>query len=403
MLISCGNEKNTPKQINDNNALSALKNGTSVDQDTNLLILNTIERCNRKLNSTNLDAISVCQSELEQLNKLLTNNNKEKYSTKIQDILSRMEQFKSLDEITLLNSEEVFYNAGNHEISFVGIKGDEINVILESDEVLKQVELFEEKSKKTIKKAISKIKLIVNQKVKHTDVHTIKFKLQKSGYISVKVTKTPSNIKSKYSLLEIKRDSIIVPKETKNSKRGSKIKFETIFNEPRKYILAGHLRSGTSSTLIPIEVPSRTKEFIYSLRVSESGKRLSEDGELMNDINESYTKIKMLGLPLWESSSSSSSITRELINAISPPTQEEEATVNITFYKNKMKLIKNKRDVDNSAQGTQSRNGLVKSPDEGHCYIQLTTNSTWDNTNVWLDIVALYEERFFYEIRKSLK
>lgn len=56
-------------------------------------------------------------------------------------------------------------------------------------------------------------------------------------------------------------------------------------------------------------------------------------------------------------------------------------------------------DINNSALSTQSRVGLIKKPRSGFSYIGLQSTSTFKNTFPWLDVVALSEKSFEYEIR----
>ncbi|MFB1013596.1 MAG: hypothetical protein QMC68_07560, partial [Bacteroidia bacterium] len=56
-------------------------------------------------------------------------------------------------------------------------------------------------------------------------------------------------------------------------------------------------------------------------------------------------------------------------------------------------------DINNSALSTQSRVGLIKKPRFGFSYIGLQSTSTFKNTFAWLDVVALSEKSFEYEIR----
>jgi hypothetical protein len=62
-----------------------------------------------------------------------------------------------------------------------------------------------------------------------------------------------------------------------------------------------------------------------------------------------------------------------------------------------------KYDINNSALSTQSRVGLIKKPYSGFSYIGLQSTSSFSNTYVWLDVVALYEKTFHYEIRYRIQ
>ena len=136
---------------------------------------------------------------------------------------------------------------------------------------------------------------------------------------------------------------------------------------------------------------------------------------MFNQIDRSYKKVKFLGIPLWESEGEETSITREILNSLVKPKKDEDYTLNVFFFnkENEIKKFLNYSgkdyssafayDINNSAISTQSRIGLIKKPRSGFSYIGLQTNSTFSDTYAWLDVVALSEKSFYYEIRYKLE
>jgi hypothetical protein len=151
------------------------------------------------------------------------------------------------------------------------------------------------------------------------------------------------------------------------------------------------------------------------LRISGKDQALNEDGKLFDKVRSSSKKVKVFGIPLWESSGSNSSLSREILNNLFPPQKDEDFSLNVFFFDKESEIKKflnytgdpNPKaflyDINNSAISTQSRVGLIKKPRNGYSYIGLQTNSTWKNTYAWLDVVALNEKTVHYEIRYGIK
>jgi len=116
---------------------------------------------------------------------------------------------------------------------------------------------------------------------------------------------------------------------------------------------------------------------------------------------------------LWESEGTGTSLSREILNVLFPPLKDEDYTLNVFFFDKDKEIKKFLRypgkentntsafeyDINNSALSTQSRVGLIKKPRSGFSYIGLQSTSTFTNTYAWLDVVALSEKSFEYEIR----
>jgi hypothetical protein len=394
---------------------SNLSEGEYLNSDTLDLISNKIIKCKRLLKDFDVQSFNDAKSELQELNTLLTDELKINFKDDILEISKLIDNSTELSPIELINLTEFYANEGSHERSFIGLKGDTIQVKLSCDKPFSVVSIIEERSGRVIKKFWNNILVDYNFVTFTDNVYTLKITFSNGAYLSCKISKIPIDLSSKFAKYKIQRDSVRVQKKTRRSIMSKEIKFESVYNEPKKFILSGALRSGASKIYAPIRVPKKCKEFIYRLRISGDEDKIGQDGNLINEVSSSYRKIKVLGLPVWESNKTSSSLTRELFNLISDPMKEEDYTANIFFFNNESEVKKFvsyngvdfgnafKYDLKNSALGSQSRNGLVKSPKLGYSYLGLNTNSNFSNTHIWLDVVALYESEFHYEIRKKIK
>ena len=389
--------------------------GKYSNSDTLDLISDKIIRFKKLLKKNDIESFNSAKLELAELNKLLSNELKVNFKEDILKITTLIDNSTELSPVELINFTEFYAKNSSHERSFIGLKGDTMQVKVTCDKPFSVVSITEERSGRVIKKFWNNIIIDYDFVPFADNVYTLKTIFKNGAYLSCGITKIPVDLNSKYTKYKVKRDSIIVEKKTSRSIIGKELKFESVYNEPKKFVLSGAVRSGVSKIYAPIKVPKKCKEFIYRLRISGDKDKVNQDGNLLKEVSSSYRKIKVLGLPVWESNNSSSSLTRELFNLILDPMKEEDYTANIFFFDKESEVKKFvsyngveygnnfKYNLKNSALGSQSRNGLVKRPKSGYSYLGLNTNSNFSNTYIWLDVVALYEKKFFYEIRKTIK
>ena len=334
----------------------------------------------------------------------------------IKPVIEKKITLKDLKFEKIISLESEFAEKGVITKSFFGLKNDSITVSFDSDSKIKQVVFIEERSGRVFKKFTNSNKFNWAHKIKIKNPFTINITFNEATYYNLDIQRKSATVENKLSKTKLVRDSVIVKKKTRRSFTGKSLKFEKLYNEPKKFIVSQKLNlSGVSKLYAPIEVPNKTVEFIYTLRISGKKDNQKNDGNLIDKVSTSHTKINMLGLPLWDSNSSGSSITREIVNSIFPPKKDDEFSLNVFFFDNQKEIKKFigyngtnhssafKYDLNNSALSTQSRVGLVKKSKKGFAYIGLESLSTWYDTYVWLDVVAMYEEPLYYEIRYNLK
>ena len=318
---------------------------------------------------------------------------------------------------TILEKNSLFIKNGEKfKEAFYGLAGDSIRIEFMSDSPVRSISIIEERSGRGVKKFYKKNKIDFVFDVHIDNPFSISVDFIKGSYVDLKISRKSSSVDNYYNRHEIIRDSIIVNNKTPRSIKATTIGYEKVFNEPKKLIVSQLISiSGKSKVYAPIEVPGNTKEFIYTLRISGKDRSISEDGKLFDKVRSSQKKIKVLGIPLWESSRTKSSLSREILNQLFPPKKDEDFSLNVFFFEKESEIKKfvnykgdaNPKafqyDLKNSALSTQSRVGLIKKPLSGYSYIGLQTTSSFSDTYAWLDAVALYEKIFYYEIRYSIK
>jgi len=299
---------------------------------------------------------------------------------------------------------------------FFGLSKDTIQIKFNSDNKVKFFSIVEQRSGRIVKTFKKTSDVEFTYDVYFDNPFSVKIYFPKESYYNLEVSRKSGSVDNYLSKAKLIRDSVVVSKKTNKSKIGTTMAFEKIFNQPKKFIVSSTFSmSGESKVYAPIEIPKNTKEFIYTLRISGEDETQREDGRLFNDVNRISKKVKVLGIPLWESEEKSSSLSREILNSLFPPKKDEDYTLNVFFF-DKQKEIKKflqypgkqyasafKYDINNSALSTQSRVGLIKKPYSGFSYIGLQSTSSFSNTYVWLDVVALYEKTFHYEIRYRIQ
>jgi hypothetical protein len=299
---------------------------------------------------------------------------------------------------------------------FFGLSKDSIRIKFNSDNKVKFFSIVEQRSGRIVKTFKKTSEVDFTYDVYFDNPFSIKIYFPKESYYNLEVSRKSGSVENYLSNAKLIRDSVIVSKKTNRSKIGTTMAFEKVFNQPKKYIVSSTFSmSGESKVYVPIEIPNNTVEFIYTLRISGEDGTQREDGRLFNDVNRISKKVKVFGLPLWESEENSNSLSREILNSLFPPKKDEDYTLNVFFFDKQQEIKKFikyggkeytsafKYDINNSALSTQSRVGLVKRPNSGFSYIGLQSTSSFSKTYVWLDVVALYEKTFHYEIRYRLQ
>lgn len=378
-------------------------------------ISDKIEKCKALIRVPNYENYEEALILIKEIEQSLENVGSGNSRLDIVKIRGKIEELLTNKKVKIHNAPTTFIAEGNHEFSFIGIEGDSVFIKLEVDQPFTYCEVIEEQSHRSIRKTWNSKSFKTVFVPITNNVYTVRYFLKKGAYFSTDCSRLAASIEKKFHNHQITRDSIIVNKKTKYSKLGKELVFESIYQEPKKFIVKGNLRSGSSKIYLPIDVPQNTKEFIYQLRISGNETSVNSDGQLIDKVRSSHRRIKVLGLPIWDSESKGSSLTREIINTIIEPTKEEDYTANVFFFdkENEVKKFLNyngvnygnafKYDIRNSALGSQSRNGLIKKPKSGYSYLGLVANSNFSNTHIWLDVVALQEKKFQYEIRKKIQ
>ena len=186
------------------------------------------------------------------------------------------------------------------------------------------------------------------------------------------------------------------------------------FEEPRKFTLRGQIKaafSGNAQALVAVTVPAGATDILYSMRIATSEQDRSDDGQFHDNLTRSYKRIKFLGLPLYEKSSSNG-----LLNTLlddNRPIREEDAYCNMYVFRNKTQAKKFQDgtktaagldyDVDYSTLGTQSCNGRIPVNGAKTIYLGFENERMRYTNYLWVEVEAVVPETVYYTTKYSIK
>ena len=182
------------------------------------------------------------------------------------------------------------------------------------------------------------------------------------------------------------------------------------FDEPRKFTLRGQIKaafSGNAKALVSVPVPAGATDILYSMRIATSETSRSSDGEFHDNLTRSYKRIKFLGLPLYERSSSNG-----LLNTLlddNRPIRDEDAYCNMYVFRNQSQAkqfqdgtklaSKLSYDVDYSTLGTQSCNGRIPTKGAKTIYLAFENERMRYANYLWVEVEAVVPKTVYYRTK----
>ena len=306
---------------------------------------------------------------------------------------------------------KIFVSGGHYEYSATIHTDDSVRWKLESQDVISSITITEERTGKIIDKKNQVKSYSFQSKIFNTDVYTIKITDNVSKYVNISVERMAGTELSANQSTEFICDTIESKKGAKNAIAIDEVNLIKAVNEPRKIVLSGKLSfSGESKIILPLELPKETSQLLYELRISGENEESSEDGKLFNKVSTSVNQYKILGKTIFETNSTESSLTREILNAISLP-KREKFSANVFFFpdeKNARAFTDGSQkgfnyDTKNSLKNTESMNGLIKPQKNGFVYLGFESTSSIRSTYIWLDAVAIQKKIRYVVLKKVPK
>ena len=253
-------------------------------------------------------------------------------------------------------------------------------------------------SHSTLKTIADKTVFKFNMEIENSAIYLVELNPGASSqYASIHITYTTNHL-DRLTPVKVKERTVEAKSGDFRAWSVKGIKMTPIYDEPRKFTLRGQFQAafaGSYRGLVPIEVPAGTTDILYSMRIStnEAGRRT--DGQFNDNMNTSYRKIKMFGMPVYESNRSVG-----ILNTILgeyTPLREEDAYINMFVFSSSSQAKKFQDDkptnqlsydVNSSIMGMQSSNGRIPVKGRKTIYLGFENERTRYNNYVWVEVLA---------------
>ncbi len=263
----------------------------------------------------------------------------------------------------------------------------------------KTTKFYNADSKKLIKTYQAKNKIHDSIKIENTAIYLLEITPNGSQYLDLSLQQSvnsPDQFSEKH---QVKVETVDASAKDFRAKKYNAIDLQNVFEEPRKITLRSQFKSafsGNHRSIVAVPIPSGANDIAYSLRIATSEQDRSSDGNFFKEMESSYKTIKFLGLPVYESTNSKTSILRELLNR-HKPVREEDAYCSIYVFtngdmarrfQNKEDVTKLKYNIDLSSFGTQSCNGRIPCKGLKTIYLGFENERSTTTVYLWLEVIA---------------
>ena len=245
-------------------------------------------------------------------------------------------------------------------------------------------------------------------------VYTLEITPQEKQYVSINVGYKPISDEDLQNRPQVIKQQVECTKGEIGAVAMQGVKMKNIFEAPRKFTLRGQIKaafSGSTRALVAIQVPAGTTDILYSMRIDTSEGAKSEDGKFYNNLNYSYRKINMLGLPVYENTKSSGIL--NMILDDNRPIRDEDAYCNMYVFRNQSQAKKFQDgthaistltyDVDYSTLGTQSSNGRIPVNGSKTIYLGFENERMRYANYLWVEAVAVIPTTLYHKEKYTIK
>lgn len=291
-------------------------------------------------------------------------------------------------------------------------KGETLNVVASSQQNF-TLKISNANSRSVLKTFAGKTSVEHSIEIKNTAVYLVEVVPTKAQYLDLSVKYKIADTSRLAAPTPINTEQVECAKGDFGAKGVPGVYMHKCFEEPRKFTLRGQLKaafSGNSKALVAVQVPAGTTDILYSMRIATSEDSRSEDGEFHDNLSRSYTRVKFLGLPLYEKSSSNG-----LLNTIlddNRPIRDEDAYCNMYVFRNQTQAKQFqdgsksasllKYDVDYSTVGTQSCNGRIPMKGTRTIYLGFENERMRYTNYLWVEVEAIVPKTVYYKTKYSI-
>lgn len=285
-------------------------------------------------------------------------------------------------------------------------RGEKLRVNISSKQAM-TVKVYNYDAKSCIKTQSGITKFSYSADIEHTAIYLVEINPSSSSqYASLRIDYTPKSIE-RLTLTKVNEREVEAQPGDFRVRTVKGIKMKNIFEEPRKFTLRGQLKamfSGAYRGVVGVEIPAGTTDILYSMRISTNEADRSSDGKFEKEADASYRKIKMLGLPVYESTRSVG-IIKTIIGDYTP-LREEDAYINMFVFRSSSQAKKFQDDkptaqlsydINYSIMGMQSSTGRIPVKGLKNIYLGFENERARYNNYVWIELLAVQPNTEYYK------
>ncbi len=291
-------------------------------------------------------------------------------------------------------------------------RGDMLFFTTEAEKMA-DINLYNADSRKLLKSYKSKRSVSDSLAIRYNGIYLVQVTPKGRQYMDVRVGYRSATVDHMLHPRVIDMQTVEAEKSDFQATPVKGIKMKNLFEEPRKFTLRGQLKaafSGSYRAIVAVQVPAGATDILYSLRISTNEPDRSSDGQFYDNMETSYRRVKLLGLPVYESHKGAGLIATLL--GENQPLREEDAYINMYVFYNSAQAkkfqdgtdpAKLSYNVDYSTMGTQSCNGRIPSKGNKTIYLGFLNERMRYNNYVWLEAVSAVPHTEYYKTQYTLR
>ena len=249
--------------------------------------------------------------------------------------------------------------------------------------------------------------------IEHDAIYLVEVNPQGTQYIDMDVNYKVTDMARLTKVTPIKSEQVECNKGDFGAVAVPGVSMRKVFEEPRKFTLRGQIKatfSGSAVALVAVQVPAGATDILYSMRIATSESDRYSDGKFHDNLNATYKKVKFLGLPLYEKTSSSGLLTTLLDD--NRPLRDEDAYCNMYVFRNQTQAKQFQDgtkypsqlnyDVDYSTIGAQSCNGRIPTKGSKTIYLGFQNERMRYTNYLWVEADVVVPNTVYYTTKYTV-
>ena len=315
-----------------------------------------------------------------------------------------------IKEIHLVNVHEQLLNERTYYPVYLN-KGEKVYIKVDASSTL-STKFYNIDTERLIK-SYQRSNISDSLTIANTGIYLLEITPKEKQYATISLGVNPTTSSSLSNRPTIRSEKIECNKGDIGAVAVPGVKMRKCFEEPRKFTLRGQIKaafSGNAKAVVAVQIPAGTTDILYTMRIATSESSRSEDGKFHDNLTRSYKRIKFLGLPIYEKSSSNG-----LLNTLlddNRPIRDEDAYCNMYVLRNTSQAkqfqdgtktaSKLNYDVDYSTIGTQSCNGRIATKGAKTIYLAFENERMRYTNYLWVEVEAVVPTTLYYRTKYSI-